>query len=185
MRSSGSEKLPIASEVGEVDAPGTGSSRRSSMRSARGSSVHLLGAVPRLIAMRTSSLLVVALFLAACDGGGTSADRAGVAAECVETLDCALYELPDAEPMRLTCLTEFKGGYCGIEGCQTSLECPEGSICVAHTDAANYCFRVCSDKSECNRHRSLENEANCSSNFDWANPADDDGAKACIPPSGS
>jgi hypothetical protein len=57
------------------------------------------------------------------------------------------------------------------------------SICVAHEDGTNYCFRVCADKPECNANRGPEEEANCSSSFDWADPADDLGQKACIPPS--
>ena len=54
---------------------------------------------------------------------------------------------------------------------------------MAHDDGSNYCFRVCQDKSECYANRTADNESNCSSNFDWAEPADDEGQKACIPPS--
>jgi hypothetical protein len=137
----------------------------------------------RHILLRT--LALACIFSLGCGSDGSDADRTGVAAECVATSDCETYELPDAEPAQLTCLTTFKGGYCGIEGCGSSADCPDGAICVRHTNAVNYCFRVCADKSECNRNRSAENEANCSANFDWATTTDDDGSKACIPPSGS
>ena len=83
--------------------------------------------------------------------------------------------------MPLQCLA-FKGGYCGLQGCVNTAGCPSGSICVKHIDGVNYCFRTCAERPECNRRRSSE-EANCSSSFDWAVPAEDNGAKACIPPS--
>jgi hypothetical protein len=126
-------------------------------------------------------MLVCALGLAwsGC-GGGTEADRIGVAAECANHGDC-LFEI------QLECLTDFKGGYCGLEGCVDNLDCPEASACVAHTDGVNYCFRLCDHKSECNRNRSLENEANCSSNVSFTDEATIDvrwGRRACVPPSG-
>lgn len=125
----------------------------------------------------------MALSLTACGGGGTEADRLGVAAECAATTDCSEVAI-DGETVQLECLPQFKGGYCAIEGCTSATDCPEGSTCVAHEDGRNYCFRICSDKAECNRNRSVDAEANCSSSFDFADPKDDDGSKACIPPSG-
>ena len=115
--------------------------------------------------------------------GETEADRVGVGAEC--TVD------PSADPpstcpvvemdIQLVCLTQFTGGYCGLQGCGGDVNCPAGSRCVAHTDAKNYCFRVCQDKPECNRNRSVENEANCSANIDFVDEPQDQ--KACVPPS--
>ena len=112
--------------------------------------------------------------------GETEADRAGVGAECTDSAEC---ESPD-EDITLECLTQFTGGYCGLEGCEGDADCPDGSACVAHEDTsgtANYCFRTCVDKAECNRNRSVENEANCSSNVDFADGTQD--RKACVPPS--
>jgi hypothetical protein len=124
-------------------------------------------------------------FLTGCGGDdGTEADRLGVAAECAATTDCAEVEIDD-ETVQLECLPQFKGGYCAIEDCMSAADCPEGSTCVAHDDGQNYCFRICTDKAECNRNRSGEAEANCSASFDFADPNDDQGYKACIPPSGS
>lgn len=122
----------------------------------------------------------VSLALGCGDSGETEADRVGVGAECTDALEC---ETPD-ETVVLDCLTQFTGGYCGLEGCEGDDDCPEGSACVTHDDgsgAANYCFRICRDKPECNRRRSEENEANCSSNVDFVEAKQE--RKACVPPS--
>ncbi|HET7543735.1 MAG TPA: hypothetical protein VFK05_27870 [Polyangiaceae bacterium] len=113
---------------------------------------------------------------------GTQADKLGVAAECKSNDNCAKVMIDGVET-QLVCLQQFKGGYCAIEDCASALDCPEGSTCVAHDDGNNYCFRICTDKSECNANRTADNAANCSSSFDYADPADDHGHKACIPPS--
>jgi hypothetical protein len=138
----------------------------------------------------SSLCLLGAGFLAACGGGPdeepdgeTEADRLGVAATCEEDLDCPEVEI-DEETVQLQCLLQFDGGYCAIEDCESALDCPEGSTCVAHDDGKNYCFRECVDKAECNANRGADEEANCSANFDYADAADDNsGVKACIPPS--
>jgi len=126
-------------------------------------------------------LLVLAYAMAgaaACGGGGTQADRLGVGAQCAIDGDCQ--DEPDAGQR---CLLQFKGGYCGIQACTGDATCPAGSACVLHSDGINYCFRICIDKPECNRHRALDNEANCSSNVTFVDGANN--RKACVPPSGS
>jgi hypothetical protein len=137
--------------------------------------------------MNTRAHFAILLALAcgvACgddDGAGTQADRLGVGAECSSDDDCLQSE--EDGGISQSCLTQFKGGYCGLEDCQEDTDCPQGSACVAHDDGNNYCFRICADKPECNLNRSAENEANCSSSIDWA---DGQGSgKACVPPSGS
>lgn len=121
--------------------------------------------------------------LSGCSSDGTEADRLGVGATCDSTDDCAEVTI-DGEKTQLTCLTQFDAGYCAIEDCKNKTDCPEGSTCVAHDDGNNYCFRECTSKSECNANRPADSEANCSSSFDYASPADDEsGLKACIPPS--
>ena len=110
--------------------------------------------------------------LAAC--GGNEADRLGVGAECASTDQC------DSETDQI-CLTNFAGGYCGIQGCVDDTDCPDSSGCVAHDDGVNYCFRVCLDKSECNANRSVDNESNCASNVTFVDGTM--GRKACVPPS--
>ena len=79
-------------------------------------------------------------------------------------------------------MTGFKGGYCGKQGCAADADCPEGSICVTHTDLNNYCFLICSDKPQCNDHRTVDNEANCSSSFTPVVEHTPE-YKVCVPPS--
>jgi hypothetical protein len=124
-----------------------------------------------------SSILVASaltVLLAGCadDDDGTEADLLGVGAECSSDDDC--------EEEDQFCLQQFKGGYCGVEDCVDDEVCPEGSRCVAHTDGTNYCFRVCTDKSECNANRGPDVESNCSANIVFTDAQD---GKACVPPS--
>ncbi|PKN58985.1 MAG: hypothetical protein CVU56_03315 [Deltaproteobacteria bacterium HGW-Deltaproteobacteria-14] len=112
------------------------------------------------------------LLLGACDGG-SEADRRGVGASCTNSDDCT----EDGQ----SCLA-FKGGYCGVMGCDHDVDCPGGSLCVTHTDAQNYCFLSCDGKADCNRNRAADIEANCSSNATFA---DGGTGKACVPPSGT
>lgn len=129
-----------------------------------------------------SSLLSTTLFLtcitlaslSCASEDGTEADRRGVGAECTVDTDCT-------EPNQ-TCLTNFKGGYCGVKACVDDAGCPSGSACVTHTDGTNYCFLVCESKSTCNINRTAVNESNCSASITWA---DTDQGKACVPPSGN
>jgi hypothetical protein len=109
--------------------------------------------------------------------GETEADRVGVGAECSDAAEC---ESADEE-VELECLTQFKGGYCGLEGCAVDGDCPGGSACVTHDDGNNYCFRVCQDKPDCNLNRSVENEANCVGSITFVDDRND--RKACEPPS--
>ncbi len=120
----------------------------------------------------STSFFILALF--ACGGEGNEADNAGVGASCAMPEDC----MEEGQ----TCLTQFTGGYCGLE-CVVDGDCPDGSGCVAHDDGNQYCFRLCQNKSECNLNRSEEEEANCSSSITWVDDAAHDGDKACVPPS--
>jgi hypothetical protein len=118
---------------------------------------------------------VLVITFASC-GDGTEADQLGVGAQCTSTDECN----PE---IQATCLTQFKGGYCGLTGCTGDADCPEASACIRHTDGVNYCFRVCADKAECNVNRDVENESNCSGSVEFVDP--DLGRKACVPPSGT
>jgi hypothetical protein len=102
-----------------------------------------------------------------------------VGAQCDVQEDCRKDEREG--DVTKQCLLQFKGGYCAIDGCERDLECPGGSACVEHSDGTSYCFRVCNDKTECNRNRAPENESNCSSNVTFLERS---GGKACVPPSG-
>lgn len=116
-------------------------------------------------------VLLISFAAAAC---GSEADDLGVGAQCTTTSECQ-----DTDPPQ-SCLTNFKGGYCGLTGCSSNEDCPEDSLCVTHTDNTNYCFRSCTDKSECNENRDADVESNCSSNI---TRTDGGGTKACVPPS--
>jgi hypothetical protein len=123
------------------------------------------------------AVLMGAVLMLACgdddDDAGSAAQRRGVGAAC--TAD------PDCEEPGQRCLP-FKGGYCGVAGCQTDANCPSGSACVTHDDGSNYCFLVCREKPECNIYRPADVEASCVSSIDFT---DGKGLKACVPPSGS
>lgn len=116
------------------------------------------------------------------DDEGTEADQYGVGAECSVDADCDEY-VPDEDTggsYELTCLTQFAGGYCGLDDCLANEDCPDGSACVAHDDGMNYCFRRCGNKSECNLNRGPDVESNCSANITFVEPTS---GKACVPPS--
>ncbi len=127
--------------------------------------------------------VALGMMATACGDDGNEADRVGIAWTCAVDDDCPIAVGRDGEDVPLLCLTTFAGGYCGLPDCTVSADCPEGSSCVLHDDGQTYCFRNCVDKPECNRNRPVELEANCSSSFDFNDPADDIGQKACIPPS--
>ncbi len=125
--------------------------------------------------LRISVVMMAIAAICAVAVCGDDADDIGVAAECRSNDDCP------SDDDSLQCLTGFKGGYCGLSGCAANSECPEKSFCVTHTDSLNYCFRICTDKAECNANRTVDNEANCSSNITRVEGGTQ---KACIPPSG-
>ena len=107
-----------------------------------------------------------------CGSNASEAIRRGVGAECNASLTCA--ESTQA------CLTEFKGGYCGVSGCLRDTDCPQGSACVTDDGQTNYCFLICADKPECNVNRTLDNESSCTSSLTFI-----DGTmnrKVCRPP---
>jgi len=110
--------------------------------------------------------------LLCCGDSGSEAQRRGVGSACVVDSDCT--------ETGQVCLA-FKGGYCGLADCQSDAGCPAGSACVAHTDGRNYCFLTCTDKPQCNLHRSVDVEANCSSSVTFINTTLT--VKACVPPS--
>ena len=122
------------------------------------------------------ALVALAPFVIACgdddDDGPTEADKHGIGAACGGNDDC--FEEGQS------CLP-FKGGYCGVAGCQADADCPDASRCVKHSDGANYCFRVCVDKADCNFNRPVEFESNCSSNVTFVDSGK--ASKACVPPS--
>jgi hypothetical protein len=127
--------------------------------------------------MYVSLTFLLSMSIPGCGDDATEADRLGIGAQCTDAAEC---ESAD-ENVTLECLTQFTGGYCGLEGCATDSDCPEGSACVTQGDGDNYCFRICGDKADCNRNRSENNWSNCSANVDFVDGKQD--RKACVPPS--
>ncbi len=118
-----------------------------------------------------AALVLVAAYGVGC---GNEAVERGVGAACTTDADCT--EVGQA------CL-DFKGGYCGIANCTDNGDCPDGSACVTLIDdGKNYCFLVCVDKAQCNVHRSVDDEANCSSTKVTFVDGDMN-SKTCVPPS--
>ena len=126
--------------------------------------------------LRALAMVVLAcLFASGCD---ESAVERGVGAACSKNEDCT--------ESGQVCLTEFKGGMCGIANCTSSSACPSGSVCVADPDfSKNYCLLTCVDKPDCNQNRPVESEASCSSTLNQVDPPDGGTSpKVCRPPNG-
>jgi hypothetical protein len=121
--------------------------------------------------MRSALGALAAMAMLCWSGCGDSANEQLIGAECTSSTTC------DNED--LTCLNQFAGGYCGAAGCASNADCPKGSICVTD-QGTNFCFLVCTDKTDCNKNRTLANESNCSSNITRVEPSE---TKACVPPS--
>jgi hypothetical protein len=124
--------------------------------------------------MKTALALLSVLLLGV--GCGSDANSRGVGAECTVADDCT--------EEGQSCLDNFAGGYCGISACTGDADCPDGSACITHDDAVNYCFLVCLDKADCNENRSVANEANCNGSGTVTFVDDDLGRKVCVPPTG-
>jgi len=118
------------------------------------------------------ALIAVALLMFSCGGSTSEAIRRGVGSECNASLACT--ETGQA------CLTQFKGGYCGVSACMHDSDCPQGSACVTEDDQVNYCFLICADKPECNVRRSVDNESSCTSSLTFVDGTM--GRKVCRPP---
>lgn len=113
----------------------------------------------------------------------TQADRVGVGAVCESNADCVEPDVDAGDAPAPVCLKQFKGGYCGLEGCTEDEACPEGAVCVVHTDGTNYCFRRClNQKTECNENRPPSVAANCSANITFVELTTT--GRTCVPPSG-
>lgn len=122
-------------------------------------------------AFRLIAALAVLPLLAMCGSDYDEADLLGIGASCSKTEECTQDQ---------QCLTEFKGGYCGVKDCETNDDCPGSSACVVHTNGKNYCFRVCVDKPECNGNRPAETESNCVSSVTYVSGKKE--GKVCEPP---
>ena len=99
-------------------------------------------------------------FICRSSGGGAANRKVcvpgdcEVGADCVETSDCT---------GDLTCVTDFKGGYCTQTGCAADSECPTGSVCVDNGGDENICLRTCNAASDCSFCRAAGFHAACES----------------------
>ena len=118
------------------------------------------------------AFVVLFVAVAGCGSSTSEAIRRGVGSECNADLKCT--------EMGQVCLTEFKGGYCGVSGCQHDTDCPAGSACVTE-NGINYCFLICVQKPDCNVRRTVDNESNCTSSLTFVDGTM--GRKVCNPPS--
>ena len=138
-----------------------------------------------MLAQRFLSLLCfTAVFSLASACGGddedNEADKLGVGAACGSKADCDEFPSGETGEAELQCLPQFGGGYCGLADCTSNEDCPEASLCVAHDDGRNYCFRSCLDKAECNQNRPADQESNCSANITYVDQTTS-GKPACRP----
>jgi len=118
------------------------------------------------------TLLVLGIAILGVGGGcSDNANKRGVGAECTKDTDCT--------EKGQVCLTAFKGGYCGFSGCMHDTDCLTGSACVTD-NGTNYCFLVCTDKVQCNDHRTAANESDCVSSLPFVDATA--GRKVCRPP---
>jgi hypothetical protein len=115
---------------------------------------------------------VVVAAAAGCGSSQSEAIRRGVGSACAMNSDCT--------EKGQVCLTEFKGGYCGVSGCLHDTDCPGGSACVTE-NGTNYCFLICVAKTDCNPNRTVDVESNCTSSISFVDPTA--GRKVCNPPS--
>jgi len=117
-------------------------------------------------------LFALLIVVSACGDDQNEANRRGIGAACNATAQCS-------EPGQ-SCLTAFKGGYCGLSGCLHDADCPQGSACVTDDNQTNYCFLICADKPDCNVNRSVDNESSCTSSLTFVDGAKN--RKVCRPP---
>ena len=117
-------------------------------------------------------LCALIVVVVGCGGGTSEAIKRGVGSECNASLTCS--------ESGQVCLTQFKGGYCGVSPCLHDSDCPGGSACVTEDDQVNYCFLICADKPDCNVKRTLDNESNCTSSLTFVDGTNS--RKVCRPP---
>ena len=116
-------------------------------------------------------LYAFVVILCGCGSNESQANRLGVGADCTVSSDC---NTPGQ-----VCLTEFKGGYCGVSACLHDADCPQGSACVTDNQT-NYCFLICAQKTDCNLHRTAADESDCTSSLTFVDG--DMNRKVCRPP---
>ena len=117
--------------------------------------------------------LVIAVLTLGCGDGGTEAQRRGVGAACDDTHECT--ETGQA------CLTQFKGGYCGVAKLHDGRDLSAG-LRVRHARRRDELLLPgLQREGGLNRSRAVDVEANCSSTAVLVEDPKD--RKVCSPPS--
>lgn len=116
-------------------------------------------------------------FICRSSGGGGANRKVCVPGDCGVGAGCAT----DADcTSPLTCLTGFKGGYCGKRDCTTNAGCPADSLCVKHSDSVGYCYLKCTVANTCSFCRPPGYAASCTDQVTYFE-AGTTGA-VCVPP---
>lgn len=118
-------------------------------------------------------LLPLALVFTLACGNDETGGGLDVGAECSSPSDCD-------RASGQTCLTGFKGGYCGIADCGATEQCPVDSACALYQNGVGYCFKTCTVSTDCNDFRSADTEASCSDSAPFLDDVAD--LMACVPP---
>jgi hypothetical protein len=117
-------------------------------------------------------------FICRSSGGGKANRKVCVPGDCGAGAACAA----DADCTGgLTCLSNFKGGYCGKGDCAVNADCGAASACVKAADGKNYCFKTCQAASDCSFCRNAGYYATCSDGVVFAE--DGTTGSVCVPPS--
>lgn len=117
-------------------------------------------------------------FICRSSGGGKENRKVCVPGDCGTGAACA----GDADCSGgLTCLSSFKGGYCGKRDCAVNADCGADGACVKAADGKNYCFRTCQAASDCSFCRSDGSYATCSDQVAFVETGTT--GSVCVPPS--
>lgn len=109
-------------------------------------------------------------------GGGKDNKKVCFPVDCGVGEGCGV----DAEcAAGLTCLTGYKGGYCGKADCSVNADCPTGSLCVKDGDSS-YCARTCAAAGDCAACRDPDFVATCKADATFMEAGTT--GSVCVPP---
>lgn len=113
-------------------------------------------------------------FICRSSGGGANNRKicvpgdCGIGASCARDEDCAT---------GYSCSPGYDGGYCGLDDCETSDDCPSDSACIL-TSAGTTCAKRCSTQSDCSFCR-YDDFVSCSDDAEFVVAAD--ATSVCLP----
>lgn len=98
-------------------------------------------------------------FICRSSGGGSNNRKICVPGDCGVGADCGSADDCTGD---LECTLDLLGGYCSKTGCELNADCPEGSLCVDHSDGSSYCMKSCEAETDCTFCRGADVFATCS-----------------------